>query len=134
MPYEEFVQAGRRFRKEIDHFVRPDMQQMLQQHLSQGHEVYIVSASMAEWIRPWASENGVNRVIGTKPEVDADGRLTGRFASTNCHGREKVRRLLEREPCRESYDLYAYGDSRGDKEMLEFADHGMKLRKKWFTS
>lgn len=107
---------------------------MLQQHLSQGHEVYIVSASMAEWIRPWASENGVNRVIGTKPEVDADGRLTGRFASTNCHGREKVRRLLEREPCRESYDLYAYGDSRGDKEMLEFADHGMKLRKKWFTS
>jgi phosphoserine phosphatase len=26
------------------------------------------------------------------------------------------------EPERNSYTLYAYGDSRGDKEMLEFAD------------
>lgn len=131
MSYGEFVQAGRAFAEEIRTFVCPDMLKVLQMHVAQGHSVYIVSASMAEWIGPWAAENGVERVIGTCPEVDVEGRLTGRFASPNCHGVEKVKRLLEYEPCRESYCLYAYGDSGGDKAMLEFADCGTKRKKKW---
>ena len=33
-----------------------------------------------------------------------------------------MNRLLEIEPRREEYFLYAYGNSTGDKEMLAFAD------------
>ena len=52
-----------------------------------------------------------------------DNIITGNFITKNCYGQEKVNRI------KESYDLskydliYAYGDSRGDKEMLELANN-----------
>ena len=61
-------------------------------------------------------------VLGTKVEVDAAGCLTGRFATPNCYGPEKVRRIEAVWPHREQYDVSAFGDSRGDKEMLAYAD------------
>ena len=63
-------------------------------------------------------------VLGTKVEVDAAGCLTGRFATPNCYGPEKVRRIEAVWPHREQYDVSAFGDSRGDKEMLAYADQG----------
>ncbi|MDR2690839.1 MAG: hypothetical protein LBB73_00825, partial [Dysgonamonadaceae bacterium] len=50
------------------------------------------------------------------------GLLTGYFSTKNCYGREKVIRLLEKEPDRNTYTLFVYGDSRGDKELMIFAD------------
>ena len=41
----------------------------------------------------------------------------------NCWGTEKVRRLQELVGSKEGYVLYAYGDTRGDRELLEYADH-----------
>ncbi|MBR6320168.1 MAG: HAD-IB family hydrolase [Prevotella sp.] len=125
MDYGQFCRLGRDFAPLIDGFARPVMMEQLRRHQAQGHDVYIVSASMAEWIAPWAATHGVKRVVGTRLETDADGRLTGKFASANCYGTEKVRRFLEQEPDRESYFLYAYGDSRGDREMIAFADSGV---------
>ena len=66
-------------------------------------------------------------MLGTQVEVDAHGHLTGRFASPNCYGPEKVRRLQTIEPHRATYTLVAYGDSRGDAELLEWADEGKKV-------
>ena len=61
-------------------------------------------------------------MLGTQIEV-IDGILTGRFISPNCYGIEKVRRIKQVlvEP-RSHYYIIAYGDSRGDKEMLDYAD------------
>lgn len=39
-----------------------------------------------------------------------------------------MRRLLEIEPNRKEYILVAYGDSQGDKELLEFADRGILIK------
>jgi phosphatidylglycerophosphatase C len=51
-----------------------------------------------------------------------DGRVTGRFLTKNCSGKEKVRRIAERYDL-ESFDhIYAYGDTPGDKAMLDLAD------------
>ena len=133
MPYAEFVRAGEAFKEEIRAFVCPAMLRELRMHVVRGHRVYIVSASMAEWIGPWAAANGVERVVGTRPEVDGAGCLTGRFASPNCRGAEKVRRFLEHEPGREGYFLQAYGDSGGDRAMLAFADRGIKCGRLWCT-
>jgi phosphoserine phosphatase len=44
--------------------------------------------------------------------------------SKNCFGQEKINRLLEEFPDRRSYKLIAYGDSSGDKELIDFADKG----------
>ena len=60
-------------------------------------------------------------VLGTQIEVK-NGNLTGRFLTKNCYGQEKVNRILALYPDRNTYYLIAYGDSRGDKELLAFAD------------
>ena len=93
-------------------------------HRSKGHEIVILSASIENWIRPWAVKNQIDKVIGTKIELDDKQYLTGKFLTKNCYGQEKVNRLLEVFPERDSYTLYAYGDSRGDRELIEFADFG----------
>ena len=60
-------------------------------------------------------------MLGTQIEVK-DGMLTGRFLTRNCYGQEKVNRILALYPNRQDYYLTAFGDSRGDKEMLAWAD------------
>ena len=90
--------------------------------MEQGVRVLVVSASVDNWVAPFFP--GVD-VQGTQAEV-TDGRLTGRFLTRNCYGQEKVNRLKQAVPelknNRQQYYIVAFGDSRGDKEMLEFAD------------
>ena len=81
----------------------------------------VVSASMENWVVPFFDGMEKISVIGTVPEVK-DGILTGRFSTANCYGEEKVRRLLELYHDRDDYQLIAFGDSRGDRELLAFAD------------
>ncbi|MCZ6166669.1 hypothetical protein O6B35_01880 [Campylobacter ureolyticus] len=42
----------------------------------------------------------------------------------NCYAKEKVRRIKETFDLSKFDKIIAYGDSRGDKEMIEFADEG----------
>ena len=103
------------------------MLEKLNDHLNHSDVVYVISASIFEWVQPWCEKIGVSRVLATQIEVDANGIISGRFATKNCYGKEKVRRLLEVEPARRSYILYAYGDSCGDKEMIAFSDYGSEV-------
>lgn len=100
------------------HLLRPEGVKTLEQAQADGAEVLIVSASIDNWVQPFFP---TVQVLGTQVEV-SDGRLTGRFLSRNCYGQEKVDRILACYPDRESYHLTAYGDSRGDKQLLAFAD------------
>jgi phosphoserine phosphatase len=60
-------------------------------------------------------------LIATKLEI-RNGRVTGRFLTRSCSGKEKVRRIEERYDVK-SYDyIYAYGDTQGDKAMLDIAN------------
>ena len=124
MNYQDFQKLGKDFSKVIDCFKRDDVVDILKKHIAEGHNVYVISASIAEWVRPWCEQIKVNNVLATEIEIDDKGLLTGRFLSKNCYGQEKVNRLLEVEPDRNEYYLYAYGDSRGDKDMIEFAEQG----------
>lgn len=129
MPYDEFCRWGECFADSVDQMIKHPVFEKLLQHEQHGDDVYIVSASVKEWILPWARKAGVTRVIATEVEVDDQGRLTGRFSSRNCYGQEKVNRFLTEEPRRESYYLYAYGDSRGDRYMLDLADRAIWCKK-----
>lgn len=129
MPYSEFCHWGELFAPPIDAMINQSIFQKLIRHQQQDDEVYIVSASVKEWILPWARKAGISHMIATEVEVDGQGRLTGRFASRNCYGQEKVNRFLAEEPRRESYYLYAYGDSRGDRYMLDLADRAIWCKK-----
>ncbi len=101
--------------------LKKDAFEKMQEHQSSGHLVVIVSASPENWIIPWATSVSINRVLATQIETD-HGVVTGRFKSKNCYGREKVNRFLAAYPDRRNYQLYAYGDSNGDKDLLSIAD------------
>ena len=122
--YSRFKETGRRFAEEIEKMRNEPVIQKMNQHLRQAGRVYVVSASILEWVQPWCEAVGIDGVVATEIEVDADGVVTGRFSTPNCYGQEKVNRFLQVEPDRKSYVLYAYGDSSGDKEMIALADVG----------
>jgi phosphatidylglycerophosphatase C len=50
-----------------------------------------------------------------------DGKITGKFATINCFGIEKVNRTKERFDLSEYSYIYTYGDSSGDKVMLSIS-------------
>ena len=118
MPIETFDTLCQSFALSHRHLLRPETVCLLQQALSEGSEVLVVSASIDNWVQPFFP---AVTVLGTQIEV-IDGRLSGRFLTPNCYGQEKVRRILALHPDRSAYRLTAYGDSRGDRELLAFAD------------
>ena len=120
MRIEDFNEFCLRFAQDHQHLLRPKGIEALHQALRDGAEVMIVSASIDNWVKPFF-ENQSIQILGTQIEVKG-GLLTGRFLSKNCYGQEKVNRILALYPHREDYHLTAYGDSRGDKELLAFAD------------
>jgi phosphatidylglycerophosphatase C len=128
MPGKTFeALCGRYSLSRIDQLVQPAAMARVRWHQQQKHQVIILSASLENWIQPWAARQGFDAVLATRAELQ-NGLLTGRFSTLNCYGPEKVRRLLELFPQRNEYSLYAYGDSRGDRELLAFADYGYYRR------
>ncbi len=124
MPHSRFRELGERFADEIDRMTRPKALATIRAAVKEGDRVYVLTASVEEWVRPWCTRLGITAVLGTQVAVDEHGNLTGHFATPNCYGPEKVVRLLAVEPDRGSYILHAFGDSRGDKDLIDFADHG----------
>lgn len=114
----------REFSTVINNAIRPKALQQINDYMAQGVTIVVITASPENWVQPWAHANGINEVIGTQIAVDNRNRITGRFLSKNCYGQEKVDRFLQRYPNRGSYILIAYGDSRGDRELIAFADKG----------
>lgn len=127
MKHSDFTDLGIRFSSRLPTISRGNMAEALARHRQKGTDIYVISASIEEWVIPYCKRLGVKHILATQAEVDSNGRLTGRFASPNCYGQEKVRRLLAVEPDRESYYLTAYGDSKGDTEMFALADEYVKV-------
>jgi phosphatidylglycerophosphatase C len=116
--------AGERFAAEVlPALLRDEAIRRVEWHKRQGHRCVVISASMEIYVRPWAIKAGFDDVIATRLEIQENGGTAGKLSGANCFGIEKVRRLEALLGTRERYSLYAYGDSRGDRELLSFADH-----------
>lgn len=113
---------------------RPWAMQQLVQHQARGHRCVIVSASTSLYMHLVGESLGVDAVLCTEMEL-VNGRYTGRLATPNCHGEEKVRRLqawLSTEYGAEPRPvLHAYGDTSGDKPMLRLANEAWYREKRW---
>jgi HAD superfamily hydrolase (TIGR01490 family) len=86
---------------------------------SKGAEVVVVSASPENWVGRWCQSNAIE-CLATRL-VNKDGRLTGRIAGRNCHGDEKVTRVKEIFRLDEYNEILCYGDTKGDKPLLQLA-------------
>lgn len=107
----------------LDKKIKPEARDRLHWHLSQGHRIVVVSASLNHYIIPWAKSLGIKDVISSQLEVTPDGFVTGKLKGLNCWGPEKSRRLTELLGNPKDFSIYAYGDSRGDQELLAMADY-----------
>lgn len=101
--------------------VRDSALKEIRKHKKSGADVAIVSASPSVWIKPFAESEEVG-LLATELEVD-NGILTGNLKGKNCRGQEKVNRIKKHFDLSKYENIYAYGDSSGDKEMLELANH-----------
>ena len=102
--------------------LRPQAVEAIQSHRAQGHEVLLVTASSSFYLQPFREKLGLTDIIGTRLDMGADGRFTGRVCGDNCRGVQKALRLAEylaSKGDRLNYDTSsAYGDSYGDLPML----------------
>lgn len=122
MPEEVFSDLGRSFSiNEIDNFLRPEAMKRIDWHKNKNHRVIVVSASIEDWLLSWCEQNDIE-LISTRVELK-DGLLTGRFDTPNCYGEEKVRRLKAIFSSKNYIYKYAYGDSEGDRELLQLAEN-----------
>ena len=106
--------------------LRPEMHSKLGWHRQQGHEIVIISASPAIYLDAVGRTLGVHAVLSTRLAVDDDGRLTGEIDGRNVRRDAKVRRL-DAWLARDDAEIWAYGDSTGDRELLARADHPTRV-------
>jgi|ERR1700730_9515250 len=84
-----------------------------------GAKIIVISASAENWLQPWTQVIGVD-LIATRLET-RNGRITGKINGKNCRGKEKVRRILQSYDLAAYDEVYCYGDTKGDKPMLQLA-------------
>jgi phosphatidylglycerophosphatase C len=127
-PFEDVVAAARDHAARLErNGLRPDTVDRLRWHQSEGHVVVFVSASLEVYLHPLAEALGVDAVLGTRLEVDGEGRCTGALVGANCRAEEKVARLDAwlAKTGRADAEVWAYGDSPGDHALLARADHAI---------
>ena len=115
----ELTQKCQGFIPTLENIIKQSALQRMQWHLDRGDRVAIVSATFSCYLKPLAQRLGVD-CLATELEVK-EGILTGGFATPNCYGEEKVRRICEKYHLGQYQEIYAYGDSKGDREMLGIA-------------
>jgi phosphatidylglycerophosphatase C len=107
-------------------WLRPDTVRRLRWHQQSGHRTVIVSASLAVYLRPLARRLGIDHVLCTD-SIRSGDRYGDRLTGPNCRAEEKRRRLdqwLEERRWTKA-EIWAYGDSAGDRELLARADHAV---------
>src|SRR3954447_5643135 len=106
--------------------LRAEAVQRADWHRSQGHRLVIVSASLAEYLRPVGERLRFDAVLATELERGPDGCLNGRMVGENVRGPEKARRL-EAWLDGSTPFVWAYGDSSGDRALWARADRAVRL-------
>lgn len=107
-------------------WLRPDTLRRLRWHQRSGHRTVIVSASLAAYLRPLALRLGIDDVLCTD-SIRSGDRYGDRLDGPNCRADEKRRRLdqfLEDQRWVHA-EVWAYGDSAGDRQLLARADHAV---------
>ena len=110
----------------IPHLIRPSVQLLLSRELAEKSKVVVVSASPENWVKPWCDTHYLE-CLATRLEV-IDQKISGKINGKNCNGAEKARRIKEAFSLAQFEKIIAYGDTHGDREMLQLA-HEAHYRK-----
>lgn len=133
MPLSQVEELGMKFAEgPLMGLIKPEGLARFHWHKDKGHTCILVSANLSFYLGPLVTIMGFDHVIASTAAVDKRNCLTGNLLGSNCYGQEKMNRLTALlEPIlgpRSQYTLYAYGNSRGDAELLASADHPFYCR------
>jgi HAD superfamily hydrolase (TIGR01490 family) len=126
---QEQADASRRF---IDEVIRPavhdNARALLRRHAEAGDRVAIVTATNEFVTRPIATLFGVDELIATELQRDAQGRVTGELQGVPSYREGKVTRvrewLAQQDLCCEDFERISfYSDSTNDLALLERVSH-----------
>lgn len=118
---ERLEEIGNAFFQSVkDCFIDKEIEEKLLTYKAKGDLVVIVSASCAEWVKPFADYWQVS-FIGTQLRYEA-GSFTGEIQGQNCFGEEKLRRLSKSYALDKFHKRIAFGDSAGDRALAAWAD------------
>jgi HAD superfamily hydrolase (TIGR01490 family) len=97
---------------------------IIDQHQRAGRRVIVISSSPVEIVQPLCRYLGIDDVIGTRPELDAEGKYTGNieFYAYGPGKAEAIRKVAASDGI-SLPDSFAYSDSATDLPMLEAVGH-----------
>lgn len=126
---QEQADASRRF---IDEVIRPavhdNARALLRRHAEAGDRVAIVTATNEFVTRPIATLFGVDELIATELQRDAQGRVTGELQGVPSYREGKVTRVRQWLAqkglrCQDFERISFYSDSSNDLALLEQVSH-----------
>jgi HAD superfamily hydrolase (TIGR01490 family) len=128
-PVDEQAEASRRF---IDEMIRPALhdaaRELLRQHVEAGDRVAIITATNEFITRPIATLFGVDELIATELQRDAQGRVTGAVRGVPAYREGKVIRVQQWLAAQglgfaDFERITFYSDSTNDLPLLERVSH-----------
>jgi|GEM_PF-76491 len=127
VPMAEVQARAESFAREvIPKLIRPEGIRHFEQRASAarngGPQVVICSASIAPYLQVFFESHPDVEILACELEVDPNHICTGELRGYNVWGENKVKRLRERFGSDFIHLIEAYGDSMGDRAMLEVAD------------
>jgi phosphatidylglycerophosphatase C len=125
-PASKLFETGAAFcQHKLNKLLRPEMIDLLERYKAEGATIVVVSASCDIWLRAFCEMVRVD-LICTELAFE-DGIFVGNWATPNCNGAEKVRRIKTRFQLDTYEKIIAYGNSSGDDAMLALADEAIRL-------
>ncbi|TEU24163.1 HAD-IB family phosphatase [Alkanindiges illinoisensis] len=101
---------------DLPQVIRPNAMQQIDWHLAQGDKVVVISASIDVYLKPWCKLHGLDLICN---EIEENhGVLTGMYKHQDCSGIIKKNRILENYNLSDFEEVYVYGDTIEDREML----------------
>ena len=117
VPVSVVAAFGREFAKNyLPNVLRPEAMQRIAWHKAQGHKVVVVSGGLDAYLVPWCDAQGLELLCSSLQHQN--GVLTGHYEGQQCVLAEKARRVRERYDLRAFPEVYAYGDTPEDRDLL----------------
>jgi len=112
----------------IEPLIYEEALELIDHHLAQGDEVWLISMAPSEIVEPFAELLGITGAIGSRARVDEEGKFTGEM-DFFAQGDNKAVAIRELAAARD-IDLtasYAYSDSETDAPMLQAVGHAFAV-------
>jgi HAD superfamily hydrolase (TIGR01490 family) len=108
----------------IEPLIYDEALELIDHHLAQGDEVWLVSMSPAEIVDPFAELLGITGAISSKAKIDEEGKFTGEMEFF-AQGENKAVAMRELAQSRgiDLSESFAYSDSETDIPMLVAVGH-----------